>query len=68
MRVNLRGYSQPDTGIPMTVKGQRTEGVAFRVIARTRVDADEPFFWYGAGIDATPWDGTDISALGCSEP
>jgi hypothetical protein len=26
VRVNLRGLSQPGTGSPMAVKGQRTEG------------------------------------------
>jgi len=37
--------------------------VGFAEADRTRVDADESFR-YGARIDATPWDGTDIHHVG----
>ena len=47
----------------MDVEGERTEGVAFRVRARPRVDA-KGLSRYGTPIDATPPDGTDLQHVG----
>jgi hypothetical protein len=42
-------------------------GVAFRVVARTGVDAND-LCRYGTRIDATPWGERNFNTLGLKEP
>jgi hypothetical protein len=62
----VRNSSGPRSKRKLAVEGQRTEGVAFRVIARGCVDADD-LCRYGAWIDATPRIGTDVQHAGTEE-